>query len=345
MPDPSGALSSDRPSSRGPSAGSEFDPPRPIVAVTRTTPGPVAIDGCEVRTLSDSLPTRAELLEVVRGASGVITMFTDQVDAEFLNAAGPGLKVVANHAVGYDNVDVSACRERGVVVTTTPDAVTEGTADMAWALLLAVARRLVEADRFARSGAWESHGPLGMHEFLGVHLTGRTIHIVGAGRIGLAVAQRAKAWGMRVLYTSRARKWPFELAPVSGERVGLDEGLAAADVVSLHTPLTPETRHLIGERRLRLMKADAILINTARGPVVDEAALARVLGEGHLFGTGLDVFEHEPRVTGELKAMDNVVMSPHIGSAERMFRAEMTRMCCENVAAVLGGREPPNRVG
>lgn len=319
--------------------------PQPIVAVTRATPGVVEISGATVRQLGDAQPTREELLGAVRGAAGIISMFTDRVDSELLDGAGAGLKVVANHAVGVDNVDLEACRERGVVVCNTPDAVTEGTADLAWALLLAVARRLVEGDRFARSGDWERHGPLGMHEFLGVHLTGRTIHIVGAGRIGLAVAHRAKAWGMRVLYTARQRKWAFELAPVAGERVELDEGLAVADVVSLHTPLTPETRHLIDERRLRLMKRDGILINTARGPVVDEAALVRVLGSGHLWGAGLDVFEFEPRVSEGLKTMDNVVMAPHIGSAEQVYRAEMTRMCCDAVGAVLAGREPKTRVG
>lgn len=319
--------------------------PMPIVAVTRTTPGLVEIPGCEIRQLGDAQPTREQSLGVVRGASGLISMMSDRVDAELLDAAGGSLRVVANHAVGFDNVDLDACRERGVVVCNTPDAVTEGTADMAWALLLGVARRLVEGDRFARSGAWERHGPLGMHEFLGVHLTGRTIHIVGAGRIGLAVAQRAKAWSMNVLYTARSRKWAFELAPIGAERVELDEGLARADVVSLHTPLTPETRHLMDERRLRLMKPDAILINTARGPVVDEAALVSVLDSGHLWGAGLDVFEAEPVVSEGLKAMDNVVMAPHIGSAEQVYRAEMTRMCCDAVAAVLEGREPASRVG
>lgn len=316
----------------------------PIVAVTRATPGAVEIPGMQVRQLGDAQPSSEELLACVRGATAVISMYTDRVDAELLDAAGRDLRVVANHAVGVDNIDLQACSDRQVVVANTPDAVTEGTADMAWALLLAVARRLVEGDRFARSGDWEKHGPLGMHEFLGVHLTGRTIHIVGAGRIGLAVAHRAKAWGMRVLYTSRSRKWAFELAPIAAERVDLDEGLALADVVSVHTPLTPDTRHLIDEARLQLMKPDGILINTARGPVVDEAALARVLSSGHLWGAGLDVFEHEPRVTAALKEMDNVVMAPHIGSAEHAYRAEMTRMCCVAIRDVLDGREPATRV-
>jgi len=266
------------------------------------------------------------------------------VDRELLDAAGPGLKAVCNFAVGTDNIDLKACRERGVVVTNTPNAVTEGTADMAWALMLAVARRLIPADRFARSPEYAKRGPLGPVEFVGGDLTGRTLLIVGAGRIGRAVAMRSIGWGMRVLYVARSMHWDFELAPLAAKRVTLEEGLKEADVVSIHTPLTPETRHLINERTLKLMKPSAILINTARGPIVEEAALVRALEEKRIYGAGLDVFEDEPRVHPGLITMEQVVLSPHIGSAAERYREMMTAMVEENVRAVLAGREPPNLV-
>lgn len=320
---------------------------RPLIIVTRSTPGKPSLKSfpnAEIRVLGDGLPTRAALLEGVRGATAIMSMYGDKIDTEVLEAAGPGLKVVANHAVGFENIDLDACRARGVVVTNTPGAVTEGTADMAWLLTLAVARRLCEGDRFARSGAWQRHGVLGMGEFLGLDLTGKTLLIVGAGRIGYATALRSKGWAMNVLYVARSRHIEFELAPVAGRRVDLDEGLREADVVSLHTPLTAETRHLIDARRLALMKSTAILVNTARGPVVDEAALARVLKERKIFGAGLDVFEREPEVHPALRELDNVTMAPHIGSGEERFRKMMTEMACGNVEAVLLGKEPPNRV-
>lgn len=285
------------------------------------------------------------MLERIAGASIVVTMFTDRVDEEFLDAAGPGLKGVCQFAVGVDNIDVELCRSRGVAVANTPHAVTEGTADLAWTLILAVARRLVPADRYARSGAYPENGPLGMAEFMGVDLTGRTLLIVGAGRIGFATAMRSLGWGMRVLYTARSRHWDFELAPLSARRVELDEGLAEADVVSVHTPLTPETRHLINAERLALMKPGAILVNTARGPVIDEAALARALQAGKLWGAGLDVFEEEPKVHPGLIGLDNVVLTPHIGSAARRYREEMTAMVGQNAEAILEGRTPPFSVG
>lgn len=320
---------------------------KPLIIVTRATPGKASLKSfpnAEIRVLGDSLPTRGALLEGVRGAAAIMSMYGDRIDGEVLSAAGPQLKVVANHAVGFENIDLDACRARGVVVTNTPGAVTEGTADMAWLLALAVARRLCEGDRFARSGAWARHGVLGMGEFLGVDLTGKTLLIVGAGRIGYATALRSKGWAMNVLYVARSRHVEFELAPVAGRRVELDEGLCEADVVSLHTPLTPETRHLMDARRIGLLKPTAILVNTARGPVVDEAALARALREKRIFGAGLDVFEREPEVHPELKDLDNVTMAPHIGSGEERFRRMMTEMACENVDAVLRGAEPPNRV-
>lgn len=290
------------------------------------------------------MPTRDELLDVVRGASVIVSMFMDKVDRELLDAAGEGLKGVCNFAVGYNNIDLELCRDRGIAVTNTPDAVTEGTANIGFLLLLASARRLIEADRFTRTGAWVEHGPLSMTDFLGLELTGRVIHIVGAGRIGYAMALRARAFGMDVIYTSRSRKIDFEIAPVCARRVDLEEGLRVADVVSIHTPLTPETRHLLNRERIGMLKREAIVVNTSRGPTIDEAALAEALREKRIWGAGLDVFEEEPVVHPELAKLDNVVMSPHIGSAERRWRETMSRMCEANAQAILEGREPPNRV-
>jgi glyoxylate reductase len=271
-------------------------------------------------------------------------MYTDAVDTEFFDAAGPNLRIVAQHAVGYENIDLAGARKRGVMITNTPNAVTEGTADLAWLLILAVSRRLVEADSYARSPEYPVRGHLSMTDFVGLDLTGKTMLIVGAGRIGLAVAQRAKAWGMRVLYTARSRHLEFELAPVAATQISLDDGLREADVVSIHTPLTKETRHLIDASALSLMKQDAILVNTSRGPVVDEAALAKHLREKRIWGAGLDVFEREPNVHPDLIPLKNVILTPHIGSASRRWRLEMSRMCKESIAAALSGEEPPNRI-
>lgn len=317
----------------------------PIVASPHPVPGEIVVPGAAVKQGDRHKLSRPELLDFVRGASVIVSMYYNKIDAELLDAAGPQLKGVCNYAVGYDNIDLQACRERGVVATNTPGAVTEGTADIAWALLLAAARGLVPADRFARSPEYAERGPLGITEFLGVDLTGRNLLIVGAGRIGYATALRSIGWGMRVMYTARNRHLDFELAPLAARRVELDEGLREADVVSIHTPLTPETRHLINARTLGLMKPNAILINTARGPVVEEAALVAALRERRIYAAGLDVFEFEPKVGRELAALDNVVLTPHIGSAETKYRLIMTEMVGENAAAILAGREAPNRVG
>lgn len=318
---------------------------KPVVGVTRRLPGEVAVAGAEVRLGGEAAMPRAELLAFVRGASGVITWVSERVDAEVLEVAGDGLRVVANYAVGYDNIDVAACRARGVAVTNTPNAVTEGTANVAIMLMLAAGRRLIEGDRFARTGAWAERGVLGPDDFMGVSFAGGLFLVVGAGRIGYATALRARAFGMRVAYVARSAHLEFEMSPIAAERVSLEEGLRAADVVSVHCPLTDETRGLIGERELALMKPTAVLVNTARGPVVDEAALASAVRGGRLFGAGLDVFEREPAVHPDLAGQERVVMTPHIGSAEGRWRREMTRMACANVEAVLAGREPPNRVG
>lgn len=316
----------------------------PLVVFCRSVPPPVDLPGARVKPGPQRALPRADLLEHVRGASVLVTWVSERVDQELLDAAGSSLKAVCQFAVGTDNIDLEACRKRGVTVTNTPNAVTEGTADLAWSLILAVARRLNVADRFARSSAYPASGPLGPDEFLGQDITGRTLVIVGAGRIGHAVALRSIGWGMKTLYVARSRHLEFEMAPVAAERVSLEDGLRRADVVSIHAPLTPDTRHLINAQNLALLKPSAILINTARGPVVDEAALAAALKAGKLWGAGLDVFEREPVVHPDLLALDNCVLSPHIGSASMWSRSTMSRMVCDNARAVLEGRTPPNRV-
>jgi glyoxylate reductase len=324
---------------------------RPVVAVTAPLPGmsdgaftlPPSADA-RVLDRSAGTPARGPLLEFVRGATVVVCVFTDKVDAEFLDAAGPSLRGVCAFAVGVDNIDLAACAARKVAVTNTPDAVTEGTANIAWGLLLASTRRIVAADAFVRSGRFEREGNGFPSGWMGLHLAGQAMCIVGAGRIGLAVAKRAAAFGMRVTYVARSVHPEFESAAISARRVALDEGLATADVVSIHTPLTPQTRGLIGARELALMKPTAVLINTARGPIVDEAALADTLKRRAIWGAGLDVFEREPIVHPDLLTLDNVVMTPHIGSAETFWRRRMTEMVRDNTLALLEGRTPPNLV-
>lgn len=319
--------------------------PEPILAVTRLLPETPTIAGVAVRSVSSPRAmSRAELLAFVRGASVVITWVSERVDKEFLDAAGPQLRGVCNFAVGVDNIDVAECKQRGIVVANTPHAVTEGTANMAWALLLAVARRLVEADRYARSPAFASEGPLAPAEFLGMDVTGKTLLIVGAGRIGYATALRGIGFGMRTLYVARSRHLDFEMAPLCARRVSLEDGLREADVVSVHTPLTPQTRHMFNARTLAMMKGTAILINTARGAIVDEAALVEALRAKRIFGAGLDVFEHEPKVHPGLVGLDNAVLSPHIGSGETKYRKLMGEMAVANATAIVRGEEPAYRV-
>ena len=276
----------------------------------------------------------AELHAAVRGADAVVTMLHDRVDDAFLDAAGDALRVVANVAVGYDNVDVEAARARDVVITNTPGVLTDATADLTIALMLAVTRRLGEGERLIRAGtpwAWS----IGF--MLGRGLRGKTLGIVGYGEIGRAVAARARAFGLEVIYTKRS---PGD----EPGQVALEELLAGAHVVSLHCPLTPDTRHLIDAGALARMRADAYLINTARGPVVDEAALAAALRDGTIAGAALDVFEREPEVHPDLLGLENVVLVPHLGSATVETRTAMAELAAANVVAVLDGREPPSPV-
>ena len=281
--------------------------------------------------------TREELLLGVRHRDAVLCMLTDKIDAEVLDAAGPQVKIFANYAVGFDNIDIPAASSRGVLVSNTPDVLTDATADLAWALLCAVARRVVEGDRFTRAGKFTTWKPLMM---LGLEITGKTIGVIGAGRIGQAFAHRARGFKPTLLYTATAPKPDFE-AQTGATFADRETLLREADFVSLHLPLTPATRHYIGAPELNLMKPTAILINTSRGPVVDEPALVKALREKRLWGAGLDVFEHEPALAPGLSALENVVITPHLGSASIETRAKMGNLAAENILAALAGLRPP----
>ncbi|MDQ0869553.1 glyoxylate reductase [Arthrobacter sp. V1I9] len=280
---------------------------------------------------------REELLRRVEGADAVVSLLTERIDAELLDAAGPQLKVVANVAVGYDNIDVPACTERGVLATNTPGVLTEATADIAFGLILSTTRRLAEGERLIRSGqAWK----WGMFFLLGSSLQGKTLGVVGMGGIGRATARRAKAFGMEIVYQSRSEIDPATAANLGARRVDLAELLAISDVVSLHCPYGQATHHLIGAGQLAAMKDSAYLINTARGPIIDEAALASALREGQIAGAGLDVFEKEPDVHPGLLELENVVLVPHLGSATVETRTAMAMLAADNVLALLSGEQP-----
>ncbi|GAB4100217.1 D-glycerate dehydrogenase [Sinomonas halotolerans] len=285
---------------------------------------------------------RDELLRRVAGAEAIVSLLTERVDAELLDAAGPRLKVVANVAVGYDNIDVPACTERGVVATNTPGVLTDATADIALGLILMATRRLGEGERLIRSGqAWK----WGMSFLLGSSLQGKKLGIVGMGGIGQATARRAKAFGMEIVYQSRSGIDHAIAAELGAQRVDLDELLAVSDVVSLHCPYGPATHHLIGAEQLSAMKGSAFLVNTARGPIVDEAALAAALRDGAIAGAGLDVYEHEPQVHPALLELENVVLLPHLGSATVETRTAMAMLAADNALAVLSGARPPTPIG
>jgi glyoxylate reductase len=319
----------------------------PRIVVTRRIPAP-AIELLETAAADvwcsphDRPLTGEELHEAVAGADAVLTLLPDRVDGAFLDAAGPQLRCVANVAVGYDNVDVDAATERGVVVTNTPGVLTNATADLAIALILNVTRRLGEGERTVRRGerwSWD------MFFLLGASIEGKTLGIVGLGAIGRATARRARAFGMEIVYAGRRRAPEAVEAELGGaQHLELDELLARADVVSIHAPLTPATHHLIDAARLQLMRPEAYLVNTARGPIVDEPALVEALRRGAIAGAALDVFEHEPDVHPGLLELDNVVLLPHLGSATVETRTAMAVLAARNALAVLGGKAPPTPV-
>jgi glyoxylate reductase len=314
------------------------------VVVSGRLPGRVAelLAGHELVAPADGevqLP-EARLRAALADADGLLSLLTLRVD-EALLAAAPRLRVVANYAVGYDNVDLAAAARRGIVVTNTPDVLTDATADMAMALMLAAARRMPEGQALARSGQWRGVEP---EQLPALDLDGAQLGIVGLGRIGQAVARRGRAFGMRVVYAAPRPVAAAVEAALEARRVGVDELVATSDVVSLHCPLTPETRHLMDAARIGRMKARAVLVNTARGPIVDEAALAAALERGQLLGAGLDVYEAEPRIHPALLAAPRAVLMPHLGSSTLVTRAKMAELAAQSIADVLAGREPAHAV-
>lgn len=289
----------------------------------------------------DFPPPREDLLDRVRGADGLLCLITDRIDNAVLDAAGTQLRVVSQMAVGVDNVDVDACTARGIPVGNTPGVLTETTADIAWALILAAARRVVESAEFVKRGDWKTWGPLLM---AGVDVHDRTLGVVGFGQIGQAVARRAQGFGMRTLYWNRTPR-PEQAAQLGAQLRSLDQLLAESDFVSLNVALTDDTHHLIDAEALATMQPGAILINTARGPIVDEAALADALRDGRIAGAGLDVTEVEPiDPASPLLTMNNVVVLPHIGSASLATRAKMADIAVANLRAALADQPMPHRV-
>lgn len=305
------------------------------ILVTRSLPSSViakleSVGEVDLYNGEGSMPAD-ELRRRAADAHAIVSMLTEQIDTNLL-AAAPLLKVVSNVAVGYNNIDVPAARARGVIVTNTPDVLTESVADFTWALILAITRRLSEGERAVRAGAWKGWA---FDYMLGTELRGKQLGLVGLGRISRAVAARAGAFGMSVVYASRS-----DASLAGGEKMSLDRLLVTSDVVSLHVPLTPETRHLIDKKAIARMKRSAYLINTARGPVVDEAALAWALEHRLLAGAALDVYEQEPIVHPGLLGLDNVLLVPHLGSGTTETRTAMADLAADNVVAVLSGRPP-----
>jgi len=285
----------------------------------------------------DSVLTKAEIIQGVKGKDGLLCLLTDPIDRDVISAE-PRLKTIANYAVGYDNIDIEAATERGIPVSNTPGVLTDTTAEMAWALLFSVARRIVEADTYTRAGKFKGWGPLLM---LGQDVSQKTLGVVGAGRIGTAFALKSKGFNMHVLYVDGRRNEILE-RKLGAKKVELPELLTTSDYISLHVPLTHSTHHLISEKELQMMKTTAVLINTSRGPVVDEQALVKALQEHWIFGAGLDVYEHEPEIHQDLRHRDNAVLQPHAASATVETRTKMAAMAAENLLAGLRGEIPPN---
>jgi glyoxylate reductase len=319
---------------------------RPRVFVARRLPDEgldLVRSACDIDLWDGELPPpRDELLRRVSGVDGALTLLTDKVDDEFLDAAGPQLRVVSNYAVGFDNVDMAACARRGVKVGNTPGVLTDTTADLAFALLMAAARRLPEGDRFVRDGKWKTWGPLLL---LGPDVHGATIGIVGFGRIGQAVARRAQGFGMEILYHDLEPLPTSVSEPLGATYLRLEDLLPRADFVTLHVNLSPVTRHLINEKTLALMKPTAVLVNTSRGPVVDQIALAAALRDGVIWAAALDVTDPEPiPMDDPLVGMDNCLIVPHIASASRATRGKMAEMAAANLIAGVRGEPLPTEV-
>jgi glyoxylate reductase len=311
----------------------------PVVFVTRPLPAPgidlLVESGFEVRANDEDRPLqRAELIAGIEQADALLCMLSDRIDVEVLEAA-PLLRVISNYAVGFDNIDVAAARQRGVEVTTTPGVLTDATADLAWALLLSAARNLGAGERLVRAGEWTGWAPT---QLLGEPLRHQTLGIVGMGAIGQAVARRAQGFGMKVVYFNRNQVAPEIETSLGAEFVSFDELLRRSDFLSLHAPLNDQSRHMFDARAFRLMKPTSVLVNTGRGALIDEAELVNVLRVGRIAAAGLDVYEFEPKITEGLLTLDNVVLAPHLGSASTLARGDMVRLCCENIVEVLAGR-------
>ncbi len=294
----------------------------------------------EVVVYEKETPLKKEaLIKMASGCDGILTLLTDKIDAEIIEAL-PTLKGIANYAVGFDNIDINSATKRGIAVSNTPGVLTDATADLTIALIFAVARRVVEADQFTRTGKWKGWGPT---QFLGADVRGATIGIVGLGKIGTAVANLAHGIGMKVVYFNRGENSDIE-SSLNAQQLPLEELLSTADFVTLHVPLTKETEHLMGEKEFKTMKETAYLINTSRGKVVDEGALVTALKENIIAGAGLDVYEEEPKINPGLLKLDNVVLLPHIASATTTARTKMAVMAAENLVAILEGENIPNLV-
>jgi len=314
---------------------------QPTVVVTRRVPEPgleLLRQHATVWVNPEDRPlSREELLSRIATADGVLGQLTDRVDAGFFDAA-PNLRGYANYAVGFDNIDVPEATRRGVPVSNTPDVLTNATAEMAWALLFAVARRVVETDARLRQGQWPGWGPF---QFLGQELTGKTLGIFGPGRIGTAMARMSRGFAMPVVTCGGRKPNETLIRELGAKPLPFPEFLAQSDIISIHAPLTPETRHAFDATALAAMKPTALLINTGRGPIIDEAALVTALRAGRLAGAGLDVFEFEPRLADGLTSLPNVVITPHIGSATITAREGMARLAAQNLVAMLTGTTPP----
>ncbi len=317
---------------------------KPKVFVTRAIPDKgfdMIKDFCDVDLWLDELPpARAELLQHVRGMAGLLCLLTDKIDGEIMDEAGPQLKVISNHAVGVDNINVNAATARKIPVGNTPDVLTDATADFAFALMMAAGRRLLEAERYVRAGKWKTWGPMLL---LGVEMKDATLGLIGFGRIGKAMARRAVGFDMRVIYYDPSEKKSDP--DINATRVDFETLLEESDFISLHTPLTPDTHHLIDSEALSRMKPNVVLVNTSRGPVVDLDALYEALKEGRIFGAGLDVTNPEPLpLDSPLLTLDNIVIAPHIASASKTSREKMSWMAAKNLIAGLKGEPLPNCV-
>jgi glyoxylate reductase len=321
-------------------------PQRPLVIVTRKLPDAIETRMMELfdtrLNLADQPLTPAELVEAMKQADVLVPTVTDRIDASILSQAGARLKLIASFGTGVDHIDLKTARQRGIIVTNTPGVLTEDTADMTMALILAVPRRLAEGERLVRSGKWSGWGPTSM---LGHRIWGKRLGIIGMGRIGTAVARRARGFGLAVHYHNRRRvPADLEMDLEATYWESLDQMLARMDIVSINCPHTPATYHLLSARRLKLMQPHAYIVNTSRGEVIDENALARMIERGEIAGAGLDVFEHEPAVNPKLLRLDSVVLLPHMGSATLEGRIDMGEKVIINIKTFADGHNPPDRV-